>query len=178
LQLFQATGGPLGLLGAQAPPLQATLWVNGERIGNVSPVSGKPTLIVFTSASCGDGCYVQHAIVRRLVAKYERRGFHVTYVVRTGGYFRNQLVTPDTEMVRIKEYYADYLKLPVSVAIWRSTIGKRDDGQIVVQPVPNEEAYRHGGTYLVDRNGTIRLITSLRTRENEAMVDHLIESLL
>jgi len=117
-------------------------------------------------------------MVRRFAAKYGPRGLDITYVVRTGGYYRNGLVPPDTEMVKIAQYYLKDLKLPVTVAIWKTTFdGKRDDGRVLFQPEPNRTAYQGDGPFLIDRKGNVRLIMSLK-RETEAIYEDVIESLL
>ena len=167
----------VGLLGKPAPPVQATLWANSGPAGPVRPIPGKPTLLVFTTPNCGDNCYVQHAIVRRLAAKYGPRGLNITYIVSTSGYYRNQLVTPDTEMVKITAYYLTDLKLPVTVAVWNTVFtGTRDDGRVLAQPAPNAVAYGGDGTFLIDDKGKVRLILAL-TRETEAIYEDVIASL-
>jgi len=183
-QPITAAAGEVGLLGKPAPLVQATVWVdsssrsNRAAVGTVRPVPGHPTLLVFTDPSCSDNCYVQHAIVRRLAAKYGSRGLNITYLVHTSGYYRNQLVPPDSEMVKIIGYYLNELKLPVTVAVWNTTFsGTRDDGRVLAQPGPNEIAYAGGGTFLIDGTGNVRLSMTL-ARETEAIVEDVIASLL
>lgn len=163
--------------GKSAPPLQATLWANTGAAGNVRPVPGKVTLLIFLEPSQGDYMYETHAVVRRLVATYGARGLDVTYVVRTSGYFRRELVRPDTELVKIKWYYLDMLKLPVALAVWKAERDKRDDGRMMIRWAPNETAYHGWGPFLVDRTGVIRLVMPV-SRDNEAIWDHVIESVL
>jgi len=170
--------GQVGLFGKPAPPVQATWWANSGAAGNVRPVPGHPTLLVFTTPNCGDNCYVQHAIVRRLAAKYGPRGLNITYIVSTSGYYRNQLVPPDTELVKITAYYLTDLKLPVTVAVWNTVFtGTRDDGRVLAQPEPTAVAYGGEGPFLIDGTGKVRLILAL-ARETEAIYEDVIASLL
>jgi len=170
-------------LGHAAPPIQAALWANTGPAGNKRPVTGKPSMIVFANAAVGGGAYSGYAILRRLVAKYGAQGFDVTLVTRTGGYFRSKLVAPDTELVKNREYFIDYLKLPFALAVWKTPLSKRDDGQVMVSAAPNEQAYQPPrpddgpfSGFIIDAKGNVRLIAGVG-KSNEAMIDHVIQSL-
>jgi hypothetical protein len=176
-RMFEGLKRLYSLHGKPAVPIKATKWVNTGAAGDARPVSGKPTLLYFTSASCADLCYVSHAVARRLAAKYGARGLDITYVTRTGGYFRNKLVKPDSEMVKIADYYQSVIKAPAAVAIWQTVLGKRDDGRVTVESAPNESAYEGAGTLLIDGKGVIRLTLTM-SRGNEAILEDVIESLL
>jgi len=165
------------LLGTRASAVKATQWFNVEQSGIQHPTAGKPSLLVFVSHSCGGGCYTKYAILKRLVAKYGSR-LDVTLMARTEGFYRNELVSPDTGIVRMKAYFLDYLKLPGTLAIWHAPLGHRGDGRITVLSSPNNDAFQpSGAVFLVDSNGIIRMTATLTT-DNEAMLDDVIRSIL
>jgi hypothetical protein len=166
-------------VGQPAPEIQATRWYHTGSAGNRRPVPGKPTLIFFSAARC-TSCYEGYGVLRRLAAKYAARGLDITLVTRTHGYFGRRLVPPDTEMTKLAAYFLDDLKLPVTLAIWRTDFGRRNDKRLTIESAPNDQAYRpteNMAAYLVDANGRVRLVTVL-ARANEAMLDDVIGELL
>jgi hypothetical protein len=166
------------VIGKAAPRIHATRWFASEVTDTIRPALGKVNLIVFVPSWCGGSCYATHAIVRRLVAKFGTRGLVVTYVTRTGGNFKAELMPADAEMEKSKSYYLDTLKLPVGLAISKTSFGKRDDGRLFAQDVSNEAAYGPVSShFLIDQAGRIRLGFKL-TPANEAIYEDVIEALL
>lgn len=177
---LQGAERPYTMMGQPAPPVQATQWFNTNG-NNLHPAPGKPALLVFASHSCGNRCYPGYAVLRRLRAKFESKGLDIVIMTRTQGFYRNRLVKPDSEMVFIGNYFAKQLDLPVPLAVWQSELGRRDDGKITILSAPNDEALRPAPVllpaYIVDKNGSIRLISSL-SRTNEAVLEDVIASVL
>jgi hypothetical protein len=168
-------------LGKVAPPVQATQWFNAGPAGNTRPIAGKPALLVFASHACGSMCYTPYGVLRRLATKYAAQGLDVTLITRTAGFYKGELIRPDMELIKIKEYFLDRLELPVTIAAWKTDLGRGDDGRVTVQSAPNDEAYKPTGgvvpAFLVDKSGKIRLLMDL-SREHEAIFESVIQSML
>jgi len=176
-------------VGQSAPSIRATQWLNVAGKGTVHPAPGRPTLLIFGFASSGNKSYLGYAVLRRLAAQYTARGLDITLVTRTEGYYRDVLISADSEMSKIGDYYMNFLNLPVTVAIWKTDIGfrPRGDGHIQINSNPNEEAYQPQDEhtpfghplpcYLIDKRGTIRYVGWVRP-EDEAELSHLIQEVL
>jgi len=167
-------------IGQTAPPIRATDWYNTGTPGNQRPISGKPSLIVFATMR-NEYAFVGYGVLRRLVAKYAVRGLDVTFVTRTRGYVGGSVVTPDSEAVRVRDYFLKELQLPVTVALTKSDFGHRSDGRKILTSATNETAYQVPGliplpTYVIDSNGTVRMVTAL-DREDEAVLDDVLQEL-
>lgn len=178
--LMEHDVAPVGLLAAV---VQATQWYNTGAAGNTRPIAGKPSLIVFASFRA-ENDFPGYGMVRRLAAKYAARGVDVTFIVRTRGYINGggEVVRPDSEAVRIREYFLDELQLPVALAVTLSDFGHRSDGKLELQSMANESAYHPAAfvslpTYVVDAHGLIRMVTNL-SRDNEAVIDDVLGELL
>lgn len=175
-RLIDLYAGWFQLLGTTAPPIAATLWANTGPDGEQRPVRGRPSLVVFW----GGGSFPGLGVLRRLSQRYASRGLDITLVHRSAGYYRNQLVPADTELVRWRDLFLNELRLPVTVALWKTDLGRRDDGRVTVLSAPNDDAYRPPQsplvTYVIDARGTIRLVTAL-SHDNEAILDDVLGTL-
>jgi len=161
-------------LGKPQPSVDATHWFNVGSTGSVRPTPGKVNYLMEVSLISPQGYYEAFGVVRRLMAKYGARGLDVTLMIRTEGYFRRRLVPADTEVANIRHYYLDFLKLPITLAVWKTDLGKRDDGRVEPRVFPNTWFV---GDVIVDRKGIARL-TTLTDRDHEAVIEDVIESLL
>jgi hypothetical protein len=129
-----------------------------------------------------DSAFEGYGVLRRLAAKYAARGLDITVLARTQGYLGGDVIAPDSEAVRIRQYFLDELKLPVTLGITLSDFGRRSDGRLTLRSAVNEVAYQPESfvplpTFLVDAHGIVRLSTRL-ARENEALLDDMIAELL
>jgi len=169
-------------LGKKAPPLVASQWFNTGAGGDKRPIAGKPTLLVWAAPSFGGMAYPGWAILRRLNAKHQN--VDITILSKTAGYYRNRLVKPDSEIILSSDYFVNYLKVPGAVGIWKTPLGKRNDGQVTIESAPNDEAYHPPGppmdgplvVFLIDSKGTIRLVSYLKFA-NEAEIDNVLKTL-
>lgn len=174
-QAIDLQAGWFHLLGMPAPPIVATLWVNTGSGGEHRPLTGHPSLVVFWSPS-----YPSSSVLRRLLQRFGPRGLDVTLVQRTVGFYRNQLVPPDTELVRRRDEIVRTFEIPVAIALWKTELGRRSDGRVTVESAPNDAAYQPPDnslvTYVIDARGIVRLVTTL-ARDNEALLNDVLDSL-
>jgi hypothetical protein len=169
------------LLEQPAAQIQADRWYPEETVAPVRPVPGAPSLIAFASFR-DPRAFEGFGVLRRLAAKYAARGVTTTFVVRTQGYVGTQLSPPDSEAVRIREYFLSDLDLPVTLAVTLSKFERRSDGRRLLGQRTNEDAYRVSSrfgihTYLVDSAGKIRWIADL-SHASEPVFDDMIGELL
>lgn len=171
------------MLGKHAAPLQATAWANTGTTGTARPLAGVPSVVIFLTegANCGGRCYAAYAALRRLAAEYAPKGIDFTAVVRTQGYYKNELVNPDSETALLKRYFTTTIHLPVALGIWHTVTGHRDDGRLTVESAPNEANYHPPGAqlpaFLIDKTGTIRMVTTI-SPTNEAIIRGILQSML
>lgn len=170
-QYLKGAERPYTLMGQSAPPVQATKWFNTNG-SNIHPAPGKPALLVHVSKNCGSYCYTSYSVLRRLVTKFESQGLDVVLMTRTSGYHRNRLVRPDSEIVFVDDYFTNFLKFPLNLAVWQVPFGKRDDGKLTILSAPNNEAYP-GSAFIIDSKGAIRLATEL-VPANEAILEDVL----
>jgi hypothetical protein len=183
MMVLQGAEAPYQLLGKPAPKLQASVWFGGEGAATQRPVAGKPTLVVFANHNCGNRCYPGYSVLRRLYAKYASAGLQIVIASRTMGYYKDDLVQPDSEATLVHKYFVDDLKLPpLTLAVWKTPFERRTrDGRMMAQSQPNEEAFHPNlstplPVYLVDRQGIIQAVSSLIPK-NEAFLDHQLQAL-
>jgi hypothetical protein len=168
------------LIGKQAPAMQATQLFNASNTGTAAP--GKPSLLIFVTHGCAPlpVCYAGYATLKRIAAKYGDK-VDVTLMTRTTGYYRNELIKPEAEMARVKEYFLEFLQLPGSLVVRKADFDKQDDGRLIVRSSPNGEANQLPGgilmTYIVDKAGRIRLVVPTG-RNTEAIIDDVLQSLM
>lgn len=148
------------LFGAKAPRIEANWWFNapGE---TARPTPGKMTVLVFGGPTGG---YENHAVIRRLNAKYAPTGLDAILTTSTRGYFRSQpMQSPATEADLAGKYFIDHLKLPVAVAVQETPFSIRaTDGRRMNQQMSNSRNYFRGPSgVLIDGAGVVRLVASL-----------------
>jgi len=156
--------------GKPAPKLMSSFtYAPGQPVSTSSttglPAVGKVSLLLFVSPSCGGECRRWYAVARRLVERYGRQGFEVTFVTKTGGYVDDRLVKPAEEADSINALFHGLLQLPVNLVVWATEFGRNADGRLRIRAMPNDQAYMGpegvmfpGTAILVDKKGMIRYI--------------------
>jgi len=170
-----------GILLQPAARVVGDRWYPAAASAPRRPVPGTPSLVsfaVFRDPRAFEG----FGSMRRLVAAYGGRGVTATFIARTNGYVGAQLTPPDSEAVRIRDYFLTDLALPVTLSVTLTEFGRRSDGRRTVASMTNEQAYRSSGralvqTYLVDAAGKIRWVAELN-RESEATFDDMLREAL
>lgn len=148
----------VGLEGERAPEIGGA----GPRLASFS---GKPVLLFFWAAGCGD-CKAEAPKLARLYAKYAPKGLGVVAPTRLyGSGADHKDTTPEQESTQIEKVWAEIYPGLAAVA----------------RPVDAETMVRYGvsatPTYaLVDKTGVVRLYAP--TRLTEADLSSRIESLL
>ena len=172
----------LHMQGQTPGPLQNTRWVNGGPAGTVHPMPGKPAVVAFVSANCGSRCYGDYGVLRRLMQHFPNEQIDFVLVTHTEGYAQGQLVSADSELDIIQDYFQNFLRLPAAISLWKSVYHPRVDGEMMLETPPIEKAYQppessHITVAVVDTHGAIRLYTTLALY-HEIMLDDVIKSSL
>lgn len=153
------------IFGTTAAPISAKYWFNINNDTTSRPAAGRVTLVVFANQHCGTDCYYGYAALRRLYKKYAAAGFNIVFVAQTLGYFRNESFTDDPagEVEAIRQYFLDFLKLPVSLAVSETQYSNRLDGRRVNETTVNRKNYALEGenAALIDGEQKIRLLVGL-----------------
>jgi hypothetical protein len=112
----------------------------------------------------------KYAFVQRLIDKFGT-DLNVIMILETTGDFDRRFLTPTEEAPLIRDFVQQYLKLPITTAVWvRSVVGKRPDGQLLYTQNPNVD----GGIVLVDKQQRIRNIDAGSPLRMTRMVEELI----
>lgn len=147
-------------LGMSIPKLPVHWWF-GVPKETVWPTPNTTTLLVFDQQT-DEGNENWYSILGRIHQKFGDK-LHIVMIAGTQGYFRDSPpLTPEQEAEKIRWYYMDYLKLPVSaVAVAETPFSKLPDGRLVTgnvtwdRSVMNGVMPQHDGI-LLDRTGKIR----------------------
>jgi hypothetical protein len=122
-------------------------------------------------------CYAGYSVLRRIQAKH-MSGVNMLLVTRTQQFYRSELVDPDDEIRRTGEYFLSFLKLPATLAVWKTEFQQLRDGRYAPSALPNETAFQVGGAplmgVLIGPNGGVRLTLSI-VPVNEARLDRVLE---
>lgn len=169
------------LVGTVGAPIVAPRWLNAPA-NTTMPMTGAVTLLEFTAHWCVP-CKESYPGLKRLLAKYESRGFRVVMATELYGYFGTERpLTAEAEFERDREYWEhEGLRVPIAVADQRALPVRQADGSFAAVENPNDAAYRVGGIpqiHLIDRHGKIRLIMVGYDDTNEVSLSALIEKLL
>ncbi|HXT68799.1 MAG TPA: TlpA disulfide reductase family protein [Vicinamibacterales bacterium] len=170
------------LVGTEAAPITAPVWLNGASSATTLDMKGHVTLLEFTAHWCGP-CKESYPGINRLREKYGPKGFRVALATRLYGYFeREQNLDAATEISRDRTYFAEH-HLDVPIAITERITGAVKNGVVVYSPGPdpNDTAYKVGGIpqiQIIDKQGRIRLIMVGYDDANEPRLAKFIEQLL
>ena len=166
------------LVGAAAPPVSASLWLN-RAADTPLDVKGKVTLLQFTAHWCGP-CKESYPGMKRLQERFGKEDFQVVFYTRTYGYFEQERnLTAEQEIERDKKYYASYgFTLPIAIGAPSSVMV---DGKPKYQQDPVETSFGVGGIpqiNVIDRNGNVRLVMIGYDDANEETLAKFIGELL
>ena len=170
------------LVGTDAAPIQAPVWLNAPPGTTSMPMTGSVTLLEFTAHWCGP-CRESYPGINRLRRRFESRGFRVVLATRLYGYFSGERnLAPEAELERDRAYFAEH-QLDVPIAVGDQVRIEVKDSKVVYLPGPdpNDTAYRVGGIpqiHLIDRQGKIRNIMVGYDEANEEKLARMIEALL
>jgi hypothetical protein len=94
----------------------------------------------------------------RRVARLGGDSLDVVAIRGLNGYFKDLgPLTPEAEIAELRKYYAT-LDVPGALVFSEPSYVKIPDGRRVRQPTPNDQAYRPGGVFVVNRAGIIRRV--------------------
>jgi hypothetical protein len=168
---FRKKIGLYTLVGKPAAAIQAVHWYNDDAHGK-HPSAGRPTVVVFASHGCGDKCYSGYAVAKRLKSWASGTNVSLVFVTSSEGYYRQQIVAAEQEFELSRQYFLEYLQLPVTLGSWRTEFGRRADGRLSIRTNPNVEAYRPDEplqTYVIDRGGKVRFVTVMSSGSEEEL---------
>lgn len=136
--------------GQNYPPLNADFWFPTRLtsshegftlvVSTVAMWGGMPPM--YAGRGCLEGflalpdnaaqlCLPLYEKIRHLADVYGRHGLRIVLLAPTQGYaVRSLPLPPEKEAERLRWYFLDYLKLPVTVAVARSTMDHLPDGRI------------------------------------------------
>jgi hypothetical protein len=168
------------LLGTPASRIAASQWGPLSPGDTVHPTPGRVGVYVYLPTNCGAGCAAQYALLKRLAGTYGSV-LDLTAMLRTGGYYQDRLVTADSEVMLSQHGYVTWWHLPITLAFWKSTLGRRSDGRVTAAAGPNRKNYQLPPSidpvaFIVDKKGVIRLVTPF-TRANEPLLRDVIDEL-
>ncbi len=162
--------------GKKARALPADAWANDG--GHVHPALGKLSVILKTNHNCGTKCYDQYNIVRQLIAQHGAN-LDLTFAVGTWGYAPGSgVLTPAEEVGAIERYFVQYHELPVAIAVFTSDVDTLDDGRIARRTSSLNTAFGSSDAIIVDKDGFVRWIGPLKTRNDKRMIDAAIDHIL
>jgi hypothetical protein len=160
-------------VGHPAPPLAAGHWYGPSHI-TAWPVPGHVALLFWLDNRDGGAEYSQYALFRRL---HKTFGDSLTIVLmtKTHGYADFTPMPAAQEAERIRAYYLDYLKLPVTVGVLETPFTVLADGRHIEGAMPAHQVMAYGfGPVVADRKGYL-LGYALQT---EAMIDAYVRRAL
>ena len=167
------------LVGTPGAAITAPRWLNMPAGTTTVEMRGHVTLLEFTAHWCGP-CKESYPGIQRMLAKYSSKGFRVVLATELYGYLGTKRdLTPDQEFDADREYFHEH-GMDVPVAVHDSSV-QRVNGRALINPNPNDEAYKVGGIpqiQLIDRQGRIRLIMVGYDDANEPKLAKIIEGLL
>ena len=169
------------LVGKVGAPIAAPRWLNAPPNTTI-PMTGAVTLLEFTAHWCGP-CKESYPGVKRLLAKYEPKGFRVVLATELYGYFENEgNLSAEQEFDRDRDYWGrEVPNVPVAVENRRAMPVRNPDGSFAAVEADNDKNYEVGGIpqiHLLDKQGRIRLIMVGYDDANEKLLGALIEKLL
>jgi hypothetical protein len=142
-------------LGNSVLPLRATFWFSAPG-DTIWPRKNHVTVLIRRNA--GMAGIKSDATIRHLRQRFGDTLDIVIYTPTVGFFRDSRPLSPTEEAEKLRWYYLDYLKLPISALAVRETkFTKRPDGRRVAQrPVDDYFGFLLNNFILVGKNGTLR----------------------
>ncbi len=146
---------PYQFFGQEAPAIPSRQWFYAEGLEEVKyPHIGTPTFFIFLTPDCRHLCMGDLWLLKYLNKNYHERGLRIVLVTKTSGYFRSEVMeSNEDEIEKLREYYLNYLKLPVTLVIDESRFSKLPDGRRMAEDIPWRRTWPHHNTVLLDSEG-------------------------
>jgi len=167
------------LIGATAPPVQATTWINRPTAaGDVQFNDGKIRVVLFgdfSSSSTIDALYG----LRRVQSRFPS-GVETLYITTLRGYLGTEFLAPAAEAARLKTLYTDSLKVTLPIALWVGDKIPNGMGGSVPARNPSYAAYKVRQVphvCVIDGKGIVRRVFHGFSREMEPRTIAYIASL-
>lgn len=143
------------LVGHPAARLVAQRWFNVPKHATPTyPVTGHPTLIMFSSHWCGP-CHASYPTIMELQRRYAPHGLQVVLATQTLGAYPDDPDPRAREIAEDEHYYVHDIGWTAPVALYVNPPGPIDPHHLN----PNDRSYRVTGLpqyVLIDRHGVIR----------------------
>ncbi len=142
-------------LGDTAPPILARYWFDSNGVAERLPKSGRTTVVFFLEPRCGQSCYGTYAMIRRAHALYSQKGLDILVVSKLSGHFRLHIPKNNAEELElIRNYYLDFLKLPVTLAVDEVRFSRRADGFRTAEEIAWRRNWPTDMNAIIARDGT------------------------
>ncbi len=169
------------LVGGTGASIEAPHWLNAPAGTTKVDVTGKVSLVEFTSHWCGP-CRKSYPAILRLHNAWARKGLQVLFATQLFGFFEEQRsFTAEQEIEADRKYYVEQYGLPFEIAI-EDQPSSAQPGTSGSPPVTaNFARYKVTGIpqiVVIDRRGRIRLIVVGWDAAAEARLDNLVQRLL
>jgi hypothetical protein len=93
-------------------------------------------------------------LLRYLDREYQTKGLEIILITETAGFFRTQLMETTAEEIElVRNFYLNFLKLPVTLGIDETRFSRLPDGRRMPEPVAWRRSWPQTRAVLIDRNG-------------------------